>query len=207
MGFSGMKGRVYAINTHCPRTLNGAPPSGKAVLWVDEVTRFQVNESAQKREYGHDKSFGWQDLVYGTKRCEITLDATIHRARHGPILKSGMVLYLVLRPLGMSCGGRMGGWAGIDRVSYTVDQNTGEPVSYTITMSSKGKWRELSPKEWGGFECGCGGGSDGSGGSGGSSGSGGSGWSGWSGGSGPGWSGGSGSGWHYSGSYAGSRAS
>lgn len=169
MSFSGFKGKVWVVNQHCPTyPLNGNTPVGHpAKQWHDEVTEFTVVESAKKEEYGHDKSGGWQDLCYGTRRLGITLNAKAHNQTTSlGGFHAGQVVYLELFPFGVNAAGTLGcgtpltGYAGVDQVSYTVDINNGMPVAYTMTLSSKGPWVGLpgGSRPWGGFECECQGG-------------------------------------------------
>ena len=160
MGFSGFKGRVYVINEHCPVVDNYGDvtaPSATAVIWTDEVTGFTVTDSAKKDEYGHDKSAGWQDVVYGTRRLGITLTAVSHRAEVNPGgFHSGQILFLELWPFGRYCTNPAKGYAGVDQVSYQNDIRDGRPVGYTMTLSSKLEWAGMpggNQTKWGGFEC------------------------------------------------------
>lgn len=175
MGQSGMKGKVYYVHgdlntVSCPPLAScdydATKPSGTDTCWYDEVTQFTVVDSVQKREYGHDKSDGWQDVVAGTRRLSITLDAVVVPAADGTLqgpLRAGRVVFLMLYPFGTgaTCGNSiMKGYAMIDQISYTVDQETGKPVSYTASLSSKLEWTgmngdDAANAQWGGFECEC----------------------------------------------------
>lgn len=169
MGLSGFRGKVYYVNDACPTIdcTQFTEPTGAEFCWYDEVTKFTVVDSVQKKEYGHDKSEGWQDVVAGTRRLAITVDAMLHGApglTNRSRLAAGQVLGLVLYPAGVGCGGDMSGYAMIDQVSYTYDNETGQPIAYTLTLSSKGPWTGLGAADlnWGGFECECGNSGDGS---------------------------------------------
>lgn len=160
MGFAitGAKGQVYWVDDQCPESDCSSWPLSEAsgTCWGDEITRFEVVDSVNKKEYGHDKSHGWQDVCAGIRRLGITLNA-ICRPVAGVIalFHSGQVVYLKMYPVGVACGGQMQGYAMIDQVSYTIDQETGDPVGYTMTLSSKGPWSGLGSGNWGGFECQC----------------------------------------------------
>lgn len=163
MGFSGVLGKVYFIDTGCPvlgcEGTGWESPSGTANCWNDEVTRFTLVDSVSKREYGHDKSLGWQDVVAGTRRCGITLDAMLRPddTAH-PVLQAGKIVWLQLYPYGITgaCATPLEGYAMIDQISYTYDQESGQPISYSATLSSKGPWTGFtSDSDWGGFECSC----------------------------------------------------
>ena len=162
MGLSGYRGKVYYIDVSCPTVdcTQYATEAGTLTCLSDEVTRFSIVDSVTAHRYGHDKSQGWDDSVSGTRRAEISLDANIH---HGNVdgvggddeIHAGKVLYLYLYPAGTDCGEPAHGYALVERVSYTYDQRTGAPISYTATLSSKGPWHGLGGTYWGGFECGC----------------------------------------------------
>jgi len=167
MGLSGMKGKVCYVDHACPIidpvTSVWTTPAGSEEAWSDEVTKFEVVDSAQKREYGHDKSHGWQDVVTGIRRLAITLNAVM-RAGTGVSMPihAGGVLFLVLYPTGTSgtCTTPIKGYAAVDQVSYTYDQEKGDPIAYTATLSSKGPWYgladdPLNAEQRGGFECDC----------------------------------------------------
>ena len=158
MGFSGMRGKVYVIDGACPIDLEKPlPPEGNKVRWVDQVVMFSTDESAFKREFGHDKSGGWQDICYGIRRMGISLDAIPAAQNPNPdLLGVGQVVWLELEPFG-SCGAPAMGYAGLDRRVTTTRQENGTPVEYTMTLSSKGAWRNLpgGDRNWGGFECEC----------------------------------------------------
>ena len=172
MGMSGMKGQVYYVDSECPTTDCDTgwvhPSIAAAACLEDEVTKFTVVDSVNKREYGHDKSYGWQDICAGTRRFGITLDAVWRPKPEGSgideLLYAGRVLYLILYPLGSACDvvDPMKGYAMIDQVTKTYDQERGEPVSYTCSLSSKGPWIGLGVENypWGGFECYCDSGSE-----------------------------------------------
>jgi hypothetical protein len=166
MGMSGMKGQVYYVDDQCPDSdCDGwdAPTTDSATCLQDEVIRFVIEDSVYKREYGHDKSFGWQDVCAGIRRFGITLEAMWRNKAGGSavdeILYAGRVLYLLLYPLGVdgsTCATPLAGYALIDRVTKTHDQERGEPISYSCTLSSKGPWTGPSTGvNWGGFECEC----------------------------------------------------
>ncbi len=162
MGVSGMMGKVYYIDDQCPISTcaEWAAPTGASNCWTDEVTRFTIVDSVNKREYGHDKSFGWQDVVAGIRRLGITLDGML-RSRTGSEeavqpLRAGRVVYLQLYPSGVNCSTPLQGYAMVDQISYTYDQERGDPISYTMTLSSKGPWIGfVDTGDWGGIECAC----------------------------------------------------
>ena len=158
MGLSGFRGKVYFINNSCPTVdcTQFTRPGGDAICWEDEVTKFTIVDSVNKKEYGHDKSQGWQDVSAGIRKATITLDAKIVKqggAGGASILSAGRVLYLGLYPFGKKGRTPAEGYAMVDQVSYTYDQETGDPMSYTATLSSKGPWKGLGGTKWGGFEC------------------------------------------------------
>lgn len=173
MGLSGFKGKVYYDDASCLGTSDcELTATGTAdTCLADEVTRFQIVDSVLKREYGHDKSGGWQDVVAGIRRLGITIDAvcgsgTFEGTGGDTVIHAGKVLFLELYPFGAigTCAANpVSGYALVDQVSYTYDQETGRPVSYTATLSSKGPWGGVGGEltGWGGFECACGPGSSG----------------------------------------------
>jgi hypothetical protein len=166
MGFSGMKGEVYHMNAHCPHVMDGTAPNGDELKWADEVTRFVLTESVAKREFGHDKSFGFQDVVTGTRAAEVTLDA-VSRFQYQSIngYHAGMIMYLILYPFGadnanesVGCSAlSVSGYFMVERVSVSTDLDRGDPVSYTMTLTSHGPLfnKAIGNENWGGFECGC----------------------------------------------------
>jgi hypothetical protein len=157
MGFSGMNGRIYFINEACPGVnfASAAGAGSPGTQWQDEVTKFSVTESVNKREYGHDKSQGWQDVCAGIRKLSITLDAVMSGNVSTQPLRSGRVVWLQLYPAGTSgTGDPLEGYAMVDQISYTYDQERGEPISYTMSLSSKGPWTGFTDTGlWGGFEC------------------------------------------------------
>jgi len=170
MGLSGFKGKVFLLNNACPLvscSQYGRPSTGLVECMTDEVTRFSVVDSVQLREYGHDKSQGWQDTVSGIRRLEVTIDAIVHRDNTGGLGGTGLIyagktLYLELFPIGTAVVGGCDtsaaeGYATVRQVSYQYDQETGQPISYTATLASKGPWIGVGgdDAQWGGFECGC----------------------------------------------------
>ena len=166
MGMSGLMGKVWWVDDHCPGIdcSHWGSAAGTNRCWHDEVTRFDIVDSVNKREYGHDKSRGWQDVVAGIRRLSITLTAMwLPGAAANTPLRAGRVLFLELYPTNTSggCATPLKGFAMIDQVSYTVDIERGEPLSYTATFSSKGPWLGFASDPtgvglWGGFECQCG---------------------------------------------------
>lgn len=158
MAITGSMGKVY-YSVETPTTVNcttGAFSAGDGnVCWEDEITRFEVNDSVQTREFGHDKSRGWQDIVSGTRRLGITLNAMYNPT--SSMLAAGRVVYLKLYPFGTggSCNTPLEGYAMVQSVSYTYDQERGDPVSYTMTLSSKLAWSGWTAANWGGFEDQC----------------------------------------------------
>ena len=169
MGMAGFKGTIKWLNlATCPvfNSLGKLPvPSGTAVRVVDEITKFTAVDSALKREYGHDKSGGWQDVCVGTRRLGITVEAVISNADLTGLggdgdIWAGKIAWLELYPVGLgaTCSQYPAmGYAVVDQVSYTYDQETGKPNSYTATLSSKGNWTNVGgdSDKWGGFECVC----------------------------------------------------
>ena len=157
MALSGMMGKVYYIDNSCPTVdcSQFSTPSGGGTCWFDQVTKFTVVDSVQKKEFGHDKSEGWQDVCAGTRKAAITLDAMIVPGSSRPALpNAGKVLYLKLYPIGEAGGATpAAGYALVDQISYTYDQERGDPIAYSATLSSKGPWTGLGGTAWGGFEC------------------------------------------------------
>lgn len=168
MGFSGLRGKVYYVDQNCVDLECGTNltfPSGSAVCWFDEVTRFTVVDSVQIKGYGHDKSQGWEDQVAGNRKYEISLDC-VKRPNANPLNPhAGKVVFLELFQGNDGDGGcdkPAKGFAIIKQISRTVDQETGAPVAYTLSMTSKGPWTPFGSSSntgqlWGGFECDCGG--------------------------------------------------
>ncbi len=163
MGMTGAKGKALYIDSGCPAA-DWAAPSGSGTAFADEVTKFDLVDSVLKRAYGHDKSGGWQDVCAGTRSVEVTLEAVISGtdvsgAGGETFISAGSVFYLILYPFGSTgvCSATpVAGYALVDKVSYTYDQETGKPCAYTATLSSKGPWTGLDDGDaWGGFECNC----------------------------------------------------
>jgi uncharacterized membrane protein YgcG len=143
-------------------TVDGVP--GFIIKWEARMT-------AYKKEFGHNKSKGWQDLVYGIKRCEGTIE--VKHTKKGKVLDAGKFHKLKLKT---GHGLTLHGKAGIDEASATTVIENGEPVSIVYKFSSKGKWTKKTGGGGGSGSGGSGSGGSGSGGSGsGGSGSGGSG--------------------------------
>ena len=163
MGLSGYRGKVYYADRSCPTVTCAAyeAVSNADTCLSDEVTRFTIVDGGTVHRYGHDKSLGWGDSVAGIRQLEISIDANIHHLDvDGPggddEIHYGKVVWLELWPFGTDCGEPAKGFATVERVSYTYDQRTGAPTSYTATLSSKGPWYGMGGTFWGGFECGCG---------------------------------------------------
>jgi hypothetical protein len=165
MAISGMMGQVWYVDDECPTATCaagwGAPTSGQETCVPDEVTRFTIDDSVQNRKFGHDKSFGWQDVCAGVRSFAINLDAMwkpkVIAGSFDTIAGAGKVLYLVLYPLGadaQSCHEPWAGYAMIERISRTNELERGEPFSYRATLASKGPWTgPENNANWGGFEC------------------------------------------------------
>jgi len=163
MGMSGAKGKVYYIEDSCP-PVAWTVPSGSAVAYTDDVTKFDLEDSVMVEEYGHDKSGGWQDACAGTRRVQVNLEAKVAPANADgaggvSAISAGKVLYLQLYPFGATgtCAATpVAGYALIKQVSYTYDQQTGKAIGYTATVVSRGPWTGLDDgSAWGGFECDC----------------------------------------------------
>ncbi len=195
MGFSGMKGKVYLADDHCPADLSGTNTQSSTSVWPDEVKRFMLTEKANIRRYVHDKSFGFQDVVSGIRSVDVSLDAVFHGQCGGAadsgssgvnsvyIYHAGQVVWLELEPFGPAetDGGNgraacncnpIRGYFMIEQIATTTNIESGDPVEYTMTLTSKGYIDGLGddqsftsaamvdPKpNWGGFECACEGGS------------------------------------------------
>jgi hypothetical protein len=163
MAISGMKGKVYYDLGSCPTydldTGVWTIDASSTLAYPDEVTNFTITDSVQKREFGHDKSGGWQDVCAGTRRVGIVLSAMLNVAETHH-LHAGQVLYTELYPTSATgvCNTPAAGYVMVDQISRSVDIETGQPVGYTVTLSSKGPWTGLGGldgRPWGGFECEC----------------------------------------------------
>jgi hypothetical protein len=164
MAISGMEGQVYYVDDECPTgDCDGwdAATSGGATCVPDEVTRFTIDDSVQNRKFGHDKSFGWQDVCAGIRSFAINIDAMwkpkVIAGSFDTIAGAGKVVYLLLYPLGLasvSCHEPWAGYAMIERITRTNELERGEPYSYRATLASKGPWTgPENNANWGGFEC------------------------------------------------------
>lgn len=164
MAISGMRGQIYYVNSACPDADCDAwdsPTSETQVCIPDEVTRFTIDDSVQNRKYGHDKSFGWQDVCAGVRSFAINIDAfwkpkTV-AGSFDEICGAGKVVYLALYPLGEdeeACHEAWAGYAMFERITRTNDFERGDPVSYRATLASKGPWTGPdNVTQWGGLEC------------------------------------------------------
>jgi hypothetical protein len=165
MGLAGFKGKVYHVPvTTRPLGPGGwATPSGSDLDLSDEMTKFTINDRVNMKKYGHDKSLGCQDTCSGTKGYDITIEAKIANANFSGItgddyMWAGKILWLKCYPVGVAPG--IGtplpatGYAEVENVSYTYDQETGEPIGYTATAASKGPWANCGAGSgnWGGFQ-------------------------------------------------------
>lgn len=161
MAIAGFNGYINLVTVAASPTYNWTAPGGAQVTVTDEVTRFLIDESVQMREFGHDKSAGWQDNCAGIRRAEITIEAMISDSNVGGAggmnWYSGALAYLVLYPAGDvvdQVAAPVQGYATVRSVSYVYDQETGLPISYTCRLSSKGPWSGMDAGDvlWGGFE-------------------------------------------------------
>lgn len=163
---SGMRGKVFFDEDYCPTALNDLISSYESITTELDmnVTRFEITFSAFKREFGHDKSYGWQDVVYGIKRGEGTINFNYASGMSSLNLGPGDKVPVLLYPDGPGCQDPIWGWAGIDSIAVTSVQENGEPVSGTMRFVTVGRWAGLpnDDRGWGGFECECSGGSGGS---------------------------------------------
>jgi hypothetical protein len=167
MAVSGMKGRVYYGPTSgcIAYTCDGITwPSVDVDCLEDEVTRFVIVDSVNKREFGHDKSGGWTDVLVGIRKLSITFDAMWVPKGAGEeqsfnILQAGRTLFLRLFPLGTGCNFYFEGYCVIDQITKTYDMTAGEPITYSCSATSRGPWHIYGPdgivaeSAWGGFEC------------------------------------------------------
>lgn len=153
MGISGKSGRILYQGL----CYNVTPNLGDSAQFVDEITRFVINDSVQMRRYGHDKSAGWQAAVSGVRGLTITIDAMLAATAGGSggiTPNPGMSVLLELMPDGLSCSTLYTGFATVESVSYTTDIETGQPVSYTMTLASNGAWTGLGDNDANTCECG-----------------------------------------------------
>jgi hypothetical protein len=160
MGLSGNRGKFYLLAAGCPIPLNGNPPSGTPVDCPYEVTKFTVTGDIYERRYGHDKSHGTLDTVFGNKGWTVTIDYKLTVPNQN-IPGVGNFLFCVLYPAGFDIGANaLHGYAGVKQASVEVSQEDGKEVGGTIQLSSKGLWKGFANdnKPYGGFECGAGGG-------------------------------------------------
>jgi hypothetical protein len=115
MGYSGKSGTV---------TSGGGKIKG-------EVTDFQLTESAAKFEYGHNRSNGKQDLVYGIKRMGGTITTKLVG---GFAMRAGRFYQLSLFT---GAGEFIRGKFGCDSNAVSVKIIDGAPVEATYQISSK----------------------------------------------------------------------
>jgi hypothetical protein len=169
MGLSGVNGKVYYADASCPSfsCVEGwDPPEDASQCLSDEVTRFNIVDKVNARKYAHSGSQGWLDSTAGARGLDITVDAVISGVNAGGVggdegIYAGRVIYLKLYPTGNTgvdpCGIPAEGWALVEQVSYGYDIETGNPNSYTATLSSKGPWNAVGGEGvlWGGLECAC----------------------------------------------------
>jgi hypothetical protein len=154
MALSSKEGKIYLLAGDCPVDLEGNAPAGTTQTMESELTDFDFTPSAASEEYAHDKSFGWQDLCFGTKRLEGTIVVKVRPA--SPIeLGPAQFAYLELYPLGRALSTKYSGYAGIESTPMKVSIKDGKPVEVTYKFKSRGKWHGLpnDSDEWGGFEC------------------------------------------------------
>jgi hypothetical protein len=201
MAISGMKGQVYYGTTNkCLKySCDGPEPFTEPTECLqDEVTKFVMTDRVKYTEFGHDKSDGWIDGLSGNRGYDIAIDAMwvpkpAQGGRHPNDnswnkLHAGVSVYLELYPVGKSCVYVKKGFGTIKQRTDTVSMRDGDPIEYSLSITSRGPWKdydseghEIEQAPWGGFEClpcahvGGGGGGGGGGGSGGGSESGGGG--------------------------------
>lgn len=171
MGFAGFKGQIYYTDYGVPTlecSTSNAPSWSGGTCYEDEITSFTVDDEVDVDRYGSDKSNGWKHAVFGTRGLTISLDAKIcsivvaSRGAWYP-LPPGKKVLLALYPAGdCETNTPAVGYAGIQRISYRIDQDTGKALGYTATLLSDGEWTGVPTAvddngmaAWGGFETEC----------------------------------------------------
>lgn len=172
MGLSAKDSRIYYVPHTCPIRLNGTAPSrgggsfsasgsggNGRQRFSEQVTRIELTPSVYQRKYGHDKSYGCQDVCSGVKSWDGVVSAKVASGNRPFTLTAGDTVWFRIYPLGIACGHPIQGYGVIDSDPITMNLENGEPVEHVYRFSSKGKWRGLphSSAKWGGYECECGG--------------------------------------------------
>lgn len=155
MGLSAKDSRVYWISRTCPISLNGTAPTGAKTAFSEQVLRIEVTPSVYQRKYGHDKSFGAQDVCSGIKSWDGSLTTRVASGTNPFSFSAGDILWLKVYPIGLRCAKVIQGYGVIDQDPIVMNLENGDPVEHNYRFSSKGKWLGLSNRRWGGYECEC----------------------------------------------------
>jgi hypothetical protein len=173
MGLSAKDSRIFYIPHSCPIKLNGSAPGGGGSgsggggkrRFSEQVTRIELTPAVYQRKYGHDKSYGTQDVCSGIKSWDGVVTTKVADGERPFSLTAGDTVWLRVYPIGIACGHPIQGYGVIDSDPITMNLENGEPVEHVYRFSSKGKWKGLprSNAKWGGYECECNNGASGSG--------------------------------------------
>jgi hypothetical protein len=168
MGLSAKDSRVYLIPKTCPIRLNGSTPSGARFRLSEQVTRIEITPSVYQRKYGHDKSYGANDVCSGIKSWDGSITTKVASGTSPFTLSAADTVWIRVYPMGVVCRHPLQGYASIDSDPIVINLENGEPVEHNYRYSSKGLWKGFpnDAQPWGGYECQCVGGSGSEGGSG-----------------------------------------
>jgi hypothetical protein len=159
MGLSAKDSRVFYVPIDCPVLLGGATPAAGStpLAFSEQVTRIEITPSVYQRKYGHDKSFGANDVCSGVKSWDGSLTTKVAEGAHPFTFTAGDTVWLRIWPIGVDCGGAIQGYAVIDSDPVVMNLENGEPVEHNYRYSSKGRWKGIlgsgTPGRW---ECECG---------------------------------------------------
>ena len=160
MGLSSKDSTIYFMLPTCPIKLDGSAPEGflnDRLQFSEEVTRIEINPAVYQRKYGHDKSFGAQDVCSGIKNWDGSITTKIAKTGQCATLSAGDIAFISVYPLGLNCTKPIQGYLSIDSDPLIMNLENGDPVEHNYRYSSKGMWTGFvnSGMQWGGFECGC----------------------------------------------------
>jgi len=164
MGLSAKDSRIYYVAIDCPVLLDGTSPSDPTGLtFSEQVVRIEITPSVYQRKYGHDKSFGANDVCSGIKSWDGNITTKVADSITPFSFTAGDVVWLRIWPLGRQCGGPIQGYASIDSDPVVCNLENGEPVEHNYRYSSKGLWKGILGRgTTGRYECECSSGAAGS---------------------------------------------
>lgn len=101
-----------------------------------DVTNVDVTLGGNVTEYGSSSTSGWKNRLMGAKESECTLNILAQGS--GPVLDEGATG--TIKVFYLSTTHYLTGTAKVTEISVNVSIETGDPVSYDVTIKSTGDW-------------------------------------------------------------------